>query len=136
MAFAITSRPTPSATASATPRSSRSTPARIHRTCADPSARRRKRYTSTELQRSTSSTSTPALERPLPPCNLRPINPVLVRIANAVEDLVLQPFLGVRRRAPQLRHPINHVDRLVKTVHLVQNRQFQRRVDVAFLLVP
>ena len=35
----------------------------------------------------------------------------------------------------QARHPVDDVDHQVEAVHLVQDRELQRRVDVALLLV-
>ena len=41
----------------------------------------------------------------------------------------------MRRRRLQMRYPIDDVDRQIEAVDLVQDRQFQRRIDVAFFLV-
>ncbi len=72
---------------------------------------------------------------PLPLAYFLPINPILMRIVHAVNDLLLQPFLGMGSGYLQRRNPVNHIDREVETVHLIENCQLQRRIDVAFLLV-
>jgi hypothetical protein len=41
----------------------------------------------------------------------------------------------MRGSSLQTRHPVEHVDHEVEAVHLIQNGQFERRVDVAFFLV-
>ena len=42
----------------------------------------------------------------------------------------------MRRRRLQPRHTINHIDRQIEPVNLIQDRQLQRSIDVPLLLVP
>ena len=61
---------------------------------------------------------------------------MFVRIPEAVELLVAETFAQVRRGDPEARHPANDIASQGKTVDLVFDRQFQRRVDVSLFLVP
>src|ERR1700712_1250004 len=57
-------------------------------------------------------------------------------IVNARDDLALQQLLRMRTLRAKRRNAINHINRQVETVNLVQDRQFKRRVDIPLLLVP
>ena len=57
-------------------------------------------------------------------------------IIHALDNLPLQPLLRMRRRRLQPRHSINHIDRQIEPVNLIQNRQLQRRIDIPHLPVP
>ena len=58
-----------------------------------------------------------------------------MRIAHALDDLILEPVLHVRAGIAQTRHAVDHVDGELEAVDLVDDREFERRVDVALLLV-
>ena len=58
-----------------------------------------------------------------------------MRIAHALDHLIVQPVLRVRAGIAQTRHAIDHVDGEGEAVDLIVDREFQRRVDVALLLV-
>jgi hypothetical protein len=60
---------------------------------------------------------------------------VLARVGEIEDDLVLHPLLEARALRLQVRHPADHVDHQVETVDLVQDRELERRVDAALLLV-
>ena len=76
-----------------------------------------------------------SLDGPLPVANLRPVDPILMRVVDRVDDLILQPLLGVRGAGLQLWHAVDDVDCEVEAVGLVQDRELQRCVDIALLLV-
>ena len=75
------------------------------------------------------------LQRPLPFPVLLGINAVLVGIIDRVDDLPLQPIHCMRSPLLEVRHAVDYVDGEVEAVYLVQDRQLQRRIDVALLLV-
>src|SRR5713101_1670206 len=77
----------------------------------------------------------PCLLRPLPVANFFFINPFGVSEIDALDNLVFQPFLHVRADRPQVRHAVDNVDRQVEAIDLVENREFQRSINVAFLLI-
>ena len=52
--------------------------------------------------------------RPDPVGELRPVGPVLMRVGQVVEDGVFHLLLQMGSLHPQLRDPIDHVDRQVK----------------------
>src|ERR1700722_2493165 len=54
---------------------------------------------------------------------------------DAVDDLALQPFFDVCANRPQPRYAVDHIDRQVEAIHLIQNRELQRSVNVAFFLI-
>ena len=56
-------------------------------------------------------------------------------IIHALDDLTLQPFLQMRRSRLQLRHAVNHVNRQIVPVDLIQDRQLQWCIDIAHLLI-
>ena len=56
-------------------------------------------------------------------------------VVNAFDDLVLEPFLQMSRGGLQLWNAIDDVDGQVEAVDLVQDRQFERCVDVALFLI-
>jgi hypothetical protein len=71
--------------------------------------------------------------RPLPFTDLLLIDPVFVRVGYCLDDLPLQPADGVRSLFLQPGHLLNHVDCQVEAIHLVEDRQLQRSIDVALL---
>ena len=73
--------------------------------------------------------------RPLPLSYLLAVDPILVGVIDAVDNLLFEPFLGVGRSRLQRRHSIDHIDRQIESVHLIQNSEFQRCINVALLLV-
>ena len=56
-------------------------------------------------------------------------------VVHGFDDLVLQPLLRMCPSSLQLWHTINHIDCKIETVHLIQDGQLQRGIDVAFFLV-
>jgi NADPH:quinone reductase-like Zn-dependent oxidoreductase len=59
-----------------------------------------------------------------------------VSVANARDDLTLQPFLDVGADKTQTWDAIDDVNCQIEAVDLIENREFERRVDAAFFLVP
>ncbi len=62
------------------------------------------------------------------------IDPVLVRVAAALDLHFAQLFLDMRTGHLQARHPVDNINGEAKAVYLIIDRQLQRHVDVAFLL--
>ena len=60
---------------------------------------------------------------------------MLMRVMHVIDDGVLHLFLQMGRLHAQFRHPIDNVDHQMEARSLVQHRQFERRIDVAFFLV-
>jgi len=75
------------------------------------------------------------LSRPFPVADLFPIDAFGVGIADAVDNLALQPLFHMRADGAQTRNTVDDVDRKIKTINLVQDRQLKRCVDVASFLV-
>ncbi len=72
---------------------------------------------------------------PPPTGNLRAVDAVFVSVGDGVDDLVLEPLLGVCGGRLQRRHTIDDVDGEVEAVDLIQDGEFERGVDVALFLV-
>ena len=53
-----------------------------------------------------------------------------------VNDLPLQPFLDVGADGAQARNTVDDVDCQIEAIDLIENREFERSVDVALLLIP
>ncbi|AFT89994.1 hypothetical protein BUPH_08224 (plasmid) [Paraburkholderia phenoliruptrix BR3459a] len=58
-----------------------------------------------------------------------------VRVVQVADDCVLHVFPEMRGPPLQTRHAVEHIDHQIEAVDLIQYRQFERRVDVALLLV-
>ncbi len=58
-----------------------------------------------------------------------------MRVIDAVDDLILQPFFNMCASRMQARNAVDDIDRKIEAIHLVENGEFERRVDVAFFLV-
>ena len=56
-------------------------------------------------------------------------------VIDAVDDLILQPFLDVCTDGAQARNPVDDIDRQVEAIDLIVNGKLQRCVDVALFLV-
>ena len=75
------------------------------------------------------------LVRPLPTCDFRAVDPVLVSMATACDLAVAEFLFGMGTDPLKSRDPVNCVDCETEPVRLIVNCQFHRRVDVALLLV-
>ena len=75
------------------------------------------------------------LVRPLPPADLRAVNPVLVSVAAACDLAVAEFLFGIRTDALEHRDSVNRVDCETKPIRLIVNCQFHPCVDVAFFFV-
>src|SRR5262249_13528128 len=84
---------------------------------------------------STLGCSNPLSERPLPAGRLRLVDAVLVGVIAALDLAVHQLVASVAADGAELRHPVDGVHRQAEAIDLVLDRQLQRRVDVASLLV-
>src|SRR5581483_5063571 len=73
--------------------------------------------------------------RPRPIRYLRAVDPFGVGVVDGLDDLVLEPPFDVCGGVLQARHAIADVDGEVESVDLIDDRQLERRVDVAFLLI-
>src|SRR3984885_3177899 len=58
-----------------------------------------------------------------------------MRVVDALDDLALQPFFYVCALRMQVRNTVDDVNREIEAIHLIENGQLQRRVDVAFFLI-
>ena len=76
-----------------------------------------------------------SLSRPFPVADFFFVDAFGVRVVDAVDDLVFQPFFDVGADGAQARNAVDDIDRQVEAVDLIEDREFQRRVDVAFFLV-
>src|SRR5271165_6272216 len=83
----------------------------------------------------TESVASFRLVRPLPPTDLRAVDPVLVSMAAACDLAVAEFLFGMRADALERRDSVNRVNGKTEPVGLVVNGQFHRRVDVAFFFV-
>jgi hypothetical protein len=63
------------------------------------------------------------------------IDAELMRVVAAFDLLVQKSLLRVPANFLQPRHSVNNVHRKAETVDVVVNRQLQRHIDTAFLLV-
>src|SRR4030081_2245860 len=54
-------------------------------------------------------------------------------VANAFDDLALQPFFDVRSYGKEARNSVDDIDSQVKTVDLGEDGEFEWCVDVALL---
>ncbi len=75
------------------------------------------------------------LPRPFPVANFFFVDAFGVSVVDALDDLVLQPFLDVRADGAQARNAIDDVDRQIEAIDLIEDREFERSVDVALFLV-
>src|SRR5580700_747014 len=78
---------------------------------------------------------TRSLERPLPIRDVRRIHAELPCVVFTCDLLVEQRLAGARPGNAEPRHTVDCVDGEAEAVGLIANRQFQRRVDVALLLI-
>ena len=76
-----------------------------------------------------------SLEWPLPPRDLRAVHAVFVGVVDAVDNLRFQPLFSVGCRRLQSRNAIDHVNSLVEPVHLIEDGEFKRSIDVSLLLI-
>jgi hypothetical protein len=73
--------------------------------------------------------------RPSPLPDLQRINPILIRTSLHLQLLIQQLLPHPRRLIMQARDPINRIHRQTIPVRLIPDRQLERGVDVALLLV-
>ena len=73
--------------------------------------------------------------RPFPVANFIAIDALGVGVVDAVDDLVLEPFLDVSADGPEARNAVDDVNRQVEAIDLVEDGELERSVDVAFFLV-
>jgi hypothetical protein len=78
--------------------------------------------------------STALQSGPEPFGDLGAVGHMLLRIGQVEDDLVLQPLYEMRHPVVQPRLPVAHIDQQVEAVDLLQDYQFEWRVDVAFFL--
>jgi hypothetical protein len=75
------------------------------------------------------------LEWPFPAGLFRPVDAVLVSVVTADYLTVEQGLADVSCRCPETGHSVDGVDRKAKAVCLIAYSEFQRRVDIALLLI-
>jgi hypothetical protein len=75
-------------------------------------------------------------KRPLPFGELRLVDPLLVRIIDVVNHLILEPLLDVRAGNLQLGNSIENIDGKIEPINSNLDCQFQGRVDITMFLVP
>src|SRR5579872_4527064 len=74
--------------------------------------------------------------RPSPIPDLRLIDAFRMGIVDALDDLSLEAFLEVGAGFLQTWNAVNDVDCQVETIDLILDREFERSIDIALLLVP
>ena len=75
------------------------------------------------------------LKRPLPVRDFRRIHPELPGVVLTGDLLVEQGLASARSGDVETRHAVDRVNGEAEAVGLIANGQFQRRVDVALLLI-
>src|ERR1017187_8333640 len=80
-------------------------------------------------------TLSPCLPRPLPISHFFFVDAFPMSIIDALDDLVLQPFLDVSANGVQAWNPVDDIDGQIEAVDLVKNGKFQRSVYVSLFLV-
>ena len=75
------------------------------------------------------------LSRPLPVSNFLFVDAFGVSVADARDDLILQPFLGVRCDGSQAWNTIDYVDCQTEAVDLIKNCELERSVDASLLFI-
>src|SRR5690349_19836101 len=76
-----------------------------------------------------------SLERPLPIGNLRRIHAELPGVVLTCDLLVEQGLASARSGDVETWHAVDRVDCEAEAVGLIANRQLQRRIDIALLLI-
>src|SRR5579859_7610135 len=73
--------------------------------------------------------------RPPPVSDFGPVDAFGVGVADAVDDLSLEPFLQVRCGRLQSGNAIDDIDGEVEAIDLIANGKLEGRVDIALFLI-
>ena len=73
--------------------------------------------------------------RPFPGADFRAVYAFGVGVADAVDDLVFEPFFDVGADGREARDAIDDVDGDIEPINLIEDGEFEGRVDVALFFV-